>query len=547
MIYYVDGNFSSRKGIEIGSVTLHPSGLPHGPQPGLAERAIGMLETHELAVMCDTFHPLKLTPFAQELDDGRYAYSWYENADAPADADEDMTGAGVTRTSRPFASTADVAEKQLHARGAGRWRLRLHGGGRPERRRDRRRGQRALRRRARTPTHAREWLDVLASVTDSPSSWLVLTHYHAVRTLGASAFDARLGRRPREHSPVDPRTWPGGLGVGATALPPPVPGRRVDSRPDVPGRLFVDDTRAASRRARGAPPPPRRRAHHRRPGGLAAGGARPLRRRPRRGAGRARTWATRASRSGRRDAEPAGGARTGRARPRPRPGASRRRGGRGDGGDAGRTSTIAVGAPSRRPARREPLRGVLRGGPGGAGAALRRLGDLRALPPVQRQARVRRGERAGAAGLDRRAGRRGVGAAPARSDRRRRARRAGHGARAGAERRALARARGEAARGSTKARRPWSSPAHAFEILTRVGCPECLERAVVLERARTFYRGRELFAVEFPPPQPGRDTALRQPPAVVRRARAAPPRRRGALVECAGVHASRGWSRTPTA
>ena len=96
MIYYVDGNFSSRKGIEIGSVTLHPSGLPHGPQPGLAEKAIGMLETHELAVMCDTFHPLKLTPFAQELDDGRYAYSWYENADAPADADEDMTGAGVT-------------------------------------------------------------------------------------------------------------------------------------------------------------------------------------------------------------------------------------------------------------------------------------------------------------------------------------------------------------------------------------------------------------------------------------------------------------------
>src|SRR3989304_8323656 len=49
MIYYVDGNFSSRKGIEVGSITLHPSGLPHGPPPGLAERSIGMTETHELA------------------------------------------------------------------------------------------------------------------------------------------------------------------------------------------------------------------------------------------------------------------------------------------------------------------------------------------------------------------------------------------------------------------------------------------------------------------------------------------------------------------
>ena len=54
----MDGNFSSRKGIEIGSVTLHPSGIPHGPHPGLAEKSIGMTETHEYAVMCDTFHPL---------------------------------------------------------------------------------------------------------------------------------------------------------------------------------------------------------------------------------------------------------------------------------------------------------------------------------------------------------------------------------------------------------------------------------------------------------------------------------------------------------
>jgi homogentisate 1,2-dioxygenase len=96
MIYYVSGNFGSRKGVEVGSITLHPSGLPHGPQPGLAERSIGTHETHELAVMCDTFNPLKLTKFAQELDDGKYWRSWYENAQVDAPVDGDATGAGLT-------------------------------------------------------------------------------------------------------------------------------------------------------------------------------------------------------------------------------------------------------------------------------------------------------------------------------------------------------------------------------------------------------------------------------------------------------------------
>jgi homogentisate 1,2-dioxygenase len=92
MIYYVSGNFGSRRGIEVGSVTLHPSGIPHGPHPGLAEKSIGMVETHELAVMCDTFHPLKLTEFAKDLDDGQYAYSWYEEPPAPESAEEDPAG-----------------------------------------------------------------------------------------------------------------------------------------------------------------------------------------------------------------------------------------------------------------------------------------------------------------------------------------------------------------------------------------------------------------------------------------------------------------------
>jgi homogentisate 1,2-dioxygenase len=76
MIYYVSGNFGSRRGIDVGSITLHPSGLPHGPAPGLAEKSIGAVETTELAVMCDTFHPLKLSKLAKKLDDGKYAYSW---------------------------------------------------------------------------------------------------------------------------------------------------------------------------------------------------------------------------------------------------------------------------------------------------------------------------------------------------------------------------------------------------------------------------------------------------------------------------------------
>ncbi len=98
MIYYVSGNFGSRRGIETSSVTLHPSGIPHGPHPGLAERSIGMTETHELAVMCDTFHPLKLTPLARGCDDPSYAFSWYDgpsrngSAEGTLSADEDPAG-----------------------------------------------------------------------------------------------------------------------------------------------------------------------------------------------------------------------------------------------------------------------------------------------------------------------------------------------------------------------------------------------------------------------------------------------------------------------
>jgi homogentisate 1,2-dioxygenase len=86
MIYYVSGDFGSRKGIDVGSITLHPSGLPHGPQPGLVEKSLGARRTEELAVMCDTFRPLRLTQLARELDDPSYAYSWYTEEPSPVGA-----------------------------------------------------------------------------------------------------------------------------------------------------------------------------------------------------------------------------------------------------------------------------------------------------------------------------------------------------------------------------------------------------------------------------------------------------------------------------
>ena len=76
VIYYVEGNFMSRKGIERGSITVHPSGIPHGPHPGKYEGSIGKERTNELAVMIDTFRSLKLTEQAVRLEDPNYLYSW---------------------------------------------------------------------------------------------------------------------------------------------------------------------------------------------------------------------------------------------------------------------------------------------------------------------------------------------------------------------------------------------------------------------------------------------------------------------------------------
>jgi homogentisate 1,2-dioxygenase len=78
VIYYAEGNFMSRKGIDQYDISMHPYGLPHGPQPGMTEASIGKKETNELAVMVDTFYPLSLTKQAMELEKPDYMASWLE-------------------------------------------------------------------------------------------------------------------------------------------------------------------------------------------------------------------------------------------------------------------------------------------------------------------------------------------------------------------------------------------------------------------------------------------------------------------------------------
>jgi homogentisate 1,2-dioxygenase len=78
LMFYVGGNYEARKGsgIGLGSLSLHPSGFTHGPQPGAAEAAIGVDYFDETAVMVDTFRPLELGEGATAVEDPNYAWSW---------------------------------------------------------------------------------------------------------------------------------------------------------------------------------------------------------------------------------------------------------------------------------------------------------------------------------------------------------------------------------------------------------------------------------------------------------------------------------------
>jgi len=78
VLYYVHGDFMSRTGVQEGSITLHPMGIPHGPQPGKTEASIGKKETEEYAVMIDTFQPLRVTKNVNETMVKEYSQSWLE-------------------------------------------------------------------------------------------------------------------------------------------------------------------------------------------------------------------------------------------------------------------------------------------------------------------------------------------------------------------------------------------------------------------------------------------------------------------------------------
>jgi homogentisate 1,2-dioxygenase len=77
VIFYASSEFMSRKGIEYGSITHHPDGIPHGPHPGRAEASIGAKGTDELAVMMDSFRPLRVAKAMLPIEDAGYQTSWF--------------------------------------------------------------------------------------------------------------------------------------------------------------------------------------------------------------------------------------------------------------------------------------------------------------------------------------------------------------------------------------------------------------------------------------------------------------------------------------
>lgn len=81
VLFYASSEFMSRKGIEYGSITLHPDGIPHGPHPGRAEASIGAKATNELAVMMDSFRPMKVAREFLGFEDAQYQFSWIEGGE----------------------------------------------------------------------------------------------------------------------------------------------------------------------------------------------------------------------------------------------------------------------------------------------------------------------------------------------------------------------------------------------------------------------------------------------------------------------------------
>ena len=78
LLFYCDGDFTSRRGVGEGSISFHPAGVPHGPHPGAYEGSVGVREVHETAVMIDTFEPLRMTAGAESIEVPPYDESWVD-------------------------------------------------------------------------------------------------------------------------------------------------------------------------------------------------------------------------------------------------------------------------------------------------------------------------------------------------------------------------------------------------------------------------------------------------------------------------------------
>jgi homogentisate 1,2-dioxygenase len=123
VLYYVEGNYKARRGIEQGSLSLHPQGIPHGPHPGTVEASIGATHTNELAVMCDTFAPLYPTKAALAIDDLNYPKSW-ESGWTPADREALATAStnghvnGSARNSSAKKAAAHSGARIVEAKGS---------------------------------------------------------------------------------------------------------------------------------------------------------------------------------------------------------------------------------------------------------------------------------------------------------------------------------------------------------------------------------------------------------------------------------------------
>ena len=129
VLYYVEGNYKARKGIEVGSLSLHPQGIAHGSHPGTPEATIGATHTNELAVMCDTFAPLYPTKAALDFDDLEYPRSWEKGWDAEepapsAAAKKGKTTARASKSSKASAKTTAMTsapKKSAKSNAANTW------------------------------------------------------------------------------------------------------------------------------------------------------------------------------------------------------------------------------------------------------------------------------------------------------------------------------------------------------------------------------------------------------------------------------------------